>query len=95
MRICDLPVCAKGLPLSFTDRFTGLCLFMAAPSVFGPGAFIPGLKFRKGQNTVEFLLMLAVVASIALMIGILFHKKIIGALFSLIGMVIGAGKPTN
>ena len=52
-----------------------------------------GLK-RRGQTTVEYLLMLAVVAGMALILGILFHKKILGGLFSLVGMVIGAGKPT-
>ena len=53
-----------------------------------------GFKRRPGQTTVEYLLMLAVVAGMALILGILFHKKILGGLFSLVGMVIGAGKPT-
>ena len=48
---------------------------------------------RKGQNTVEYLLMLAVVASVALAMGILFHKKILGGIFTMVGMIIGAGPP--
>jgi len=51
--------------------------------------------FRKGQTTVEYLLMLAVVVGMTLIIGILFHKKILGGMFSLIGMVIGSGRPTS
>ncbi|MEI7480958.1 MAG: hypothetical protein WCK75_01270 [Elusimicrobiota bacterium] len=54
----------------------------------------PPRIFRKGQTTVEYLLMLAVVVGMTLIIGILFHKKILGGMFSLIGMVMGAGKPT-
>ena len=48
---------------------------------------------RPGQNTVEYLLMLAVVAGMAAMMGIMFHKKILGGLFTLVGMIIGAGTP--
>lgn len=55
----------------------------------GPGAFAR----RPGQNTVEYLLMLAVVAGMAAMMGVLFHKKILGGLFTLVGMIIGAGTP--
>lgn len=53
----------------------------------------PHRILRKGQTTVEYLLMLAVVVGMTLIIGILFHKKILGGMFSLIGMVMGAGKP--
>ena len=48
---------------------------------------------HRGQTTVEYLLMLAVVASVALAMGILFHKKILGGLFTMVGMIIGAGQP--
>ena len=48
---------------------------------------------RPGQNTIEFLLMLGVVAGMAAMMGVLFHKKILGGLFTLVGMIIGAGTP--
>ncbi len=59
------------------------------------GLLRPSRIFRKGQTTVEYLLMLAVVAGMALIIGILFHKKILGGMFSLVGMVIGSSKPTT
>ena len=49
---------------------------------------------RPGQSTVEYLLMLGVVAGMAAMMGVLFHKKILGGLFTLVGMIIGAGTPT-
>ena len=48
---------------------------------------------RPGQNTIEFLLMLGVVAGMAAMMGVMFHKKILGGLFTLVGMIIGAGTP--
>jgi hypothetical protein len=50
-------------------------------------------RARRGQTTVEYLLMLAVVVGMTLILAILFHKKILGGMFSLVGMVIGAGKP--
>ena len=62
----------------------------------GPAAFIPRpsrLRRRPGQNTVEYLLMLAVVASMAVVMVLMFHKKILGGIFTLAGMIIGAGTP--
>lgn len=61
------------------------------PSAFRlqPSAF----AFRRGQTTVEYLLMLAIVASVALAMGIMFHKKILGGMFTMVGMIIGAGQP--
>ena len=57
-------------------------------------AFHPAsLRARRGQTTVEYLLMLAVVVGMSLIMAILFHKRILGGMFSLVGMVIGAGKP--
>ena len=52
------------------------------------------LKKRQGQATVEFMLLLAVVASMAVIGGILFHKKILGGFFTIVGMILGAGTPT-
>ncbi len=63
---------------------------------FGPGFPFPGaaaFRRRKGQNTVEYLLMLAVVASAVIIFTILFHKKLLGGIFTLAGMIIGAGTP--
>ena len=54
----------------------------------------PFLRRRRGQTTVEYLLMLAVVVGLTLILAVLFHKRILGGMFSLVGMVIGAGKPT-
>ena len=52
------------------------------------------LKKRKGQVTIEFLLMLSVVAGMAIIGGILFHKKLLGGFFTVVGMIIGGGSPT-
>jgi len=52
------------------------------------------LRRRRGQTTVEYLLMLAVVVGMTLIMAVLFHKRILGGFFSLVGMIIGAGKPT-
>ena len=48
---------------------------------------------RPGQATVEYLLLLAVVGGMAAMMAILFHKRILGGIFTLVGMIIGAGQP--
>ena len=49
---------------------------------------------RKGQTTVEYLLMLAVVVGMALTLGIIFYKHILGLFYTMVGMVLGAGEPT-
>jgi len=48
---------------------------------------------RPGQTTVEYLLLLAVVGGMAAMMAVLFHKRILGGIFTLVGMIIGAGQP--
>ncbi len=48
---------------------------------------------RRGQTTVEYLLMLAVVAGMAAMMAVMFHKRIMGGIFTMIGLIIGAGTP--
>lgn len=60
-----------------------------------PGLSPAALRARPGQSTVEYLLMLAVVAGMASMIGVLFHRRILGGLFTLVGMIVGAGTPTS
>ncbi|MDT8286783.1 MAG: hypothetical protein RQ748_06710 [Elusimicrobiales bacterium] len=55
------------------------------------GAVLRGLRLRRGQNLVEYMLMLAVIASVALMLGVAFHRKFLGGFFTLIGMIIGGG----
>ncbi len=59
-----------------------------------PCPLAPCLRRRSGQTTVEYLLMLAVVAGMASMMAVLFHKRILGGIFTMVGMIIGAGKPT-
>jgi len=59
-----------------------------------PCPLAPGLRLRSGQTTVEYLLMLAVVAGMASIMAVLFHKRILGGIFTMVGMIIGAGKPT-
>ncbi|MCK4935734.1 MAG: hypothetical protein KAR84_02680 [Elusimicrobiales bacterium] len=49
------------------------------------------LKKRQGQTTVEYMLMLAVVVGMILIGAVLFHKKILGGFFTMVGMVIGGG----
>ncbi|MDD5209665.1 MAG: hypothetical protein PHV36_09775 [Elusimicrobiales bacterium] len=69
----------------------GEAAFYSLPSGLSPAAF----RARPGQSTVEYLLMLAVVAGMASMIGVLFHRRILGGLFTLVGMIVGAGTPTS
>ena len=59
-----------------------------------PGRVFAGLRLRRGQNLVEYMLMLAVIVSVALMLGIAFHRKFLGGFFTLIGMIIGGGAPS-
>lgn len=55
---------------------------------------LPGtLRRRPGQTTVEYLLLLAVVAGMAALLGVLFHRRILGGIFTMVGMIIGAGTP--
>lgn len=42
----------------------------------------------KGQQTVEFILMLGVVVSVVVLIFSLFHKQLVGGFFTIIGYVL-------
>ncbi len=66
-------------------------IFILNPSCFipHPSSFIPAR--RAGQATVEYLLMLATVVGLALIMAVLFHKKLLGGMFTMVGLVIGAG----
>lgn len=68
----------------------GEAAFYSLPCRLPPASF----KLRPGQSTVEYLLMLAVVAAMASIMGVLFHKHILGGIFTMVGMIIGAGQPT-
>ena len=74
-------------------------LCVAAGLLWGPRTAAlclrSAVRRRPGQTTVEYLMMLAVVAAMATVLVILFHKKILGGVFTLAGMIIGAGTPKN
>lgn len=69
------------------------CLLRSGMPRLGAAPARPGLRFRRGQNLVEYMLMLAVIVSVTLMLGIAFHRKFLGGFFTLIGMIIGGGAP--
>lgn len=57
---------------------------------------LPGeARRRPGQTTVEYLLLLAVVGGMAAMMAVMFHRRILGGIFTLVGMIIGAGQPKS
>jgi len=75
-------------------NFAFFCLvgrFLVFKSYFSPGNNVSN---KKGQTVVEYLLMLAAISAFAIILGILFHRRILGGFFTLVGMIIGAGKPT-
>jgi Flp pilus assembly pilin Flp len=47
------------------------------------------LKSKCGQTAVEYLLLLAFAAGFVLMFGTLFHQKLLGGFFTLIGLALG------
>ena len=77
----------KRLRPAVYDLWCSFCLWPVAY-----GLRCPSRHSRKGQTTVEYLLMLAIVVGLTLIVAALFHKRILGGFFSLVGMVIGAGK---
>ena len=81
-------------PESLKGRLRRFCRRGEAAFYALPCPLAPVFARRRGQTTVEYLLMLAVVAGMASMMGVLFHKKILGGIFTLVGMIIGAGTPT-
>ncbi|MEF3279671.1 MAG: hypothetical protein K6357_01715 [Elusimicrobiota bacterium] len=48
---------------------------------------------RNAQATVEYLMLLAMIAGGAIMFFILFYRKIIGIFFTIVGLILGAGTP--
>jgi len=81
----NLPAILTGIKARAAVFSSRLLSFGLQPSAFS-------LK-RRGQTTVEYLLMLSVVVGLTLIMAVLFHKSILGGLFSLVGMALGAGKP--
>jgi len=48
---------------------------------------------RRSQVTIEYLLLLAMMAGLVIMFIVLFHKKAIGMFFTIVGLILGAGTP--
>lgn len=48
---------------------------------------------RNAQATVEYLLLLAMVAGGVIIFFVLFYRKIVGVFFTIVGLVLGAGTP--
>lgn len=48
------------------------------------------IKSNKGQQTVEFLLMLGAVVTFVLAFTVTFHKEIAGGFFTMIGHIVGS-----
>ena len=46
---------------------------------------------RRGQTAIEYLLMLAIVAALITILGMLFNRRLLGGFFSMVGMIIGDG----
>lgn len=44
---------------------------------------------RRGQQTVEFILMLGTVVTVALAFIVTFHKELAGGFFTIIGSILG------
>jgi len=64
--------------------------------IFGNYGYIfslKNIKRRRGQTTIEYLLMLASVVSATLILVALFYKKLLGAVFTIVGLILGAGTP--
>jgi len=69
----------------------GEAVFYSLPCKLSPAA----LSRRPGQTTVEYLMMLAVVAGMATMMAVMFHRRILGGIFTMVGLIIGAGTPKS
>lgn len=82
------------LPEGRATAFRRACL-RAEAALYAAGAGLSPalLARRRGQTTIEYLLMLGVVGAMATIMGVLFHKRILGGIFTMVGMVIGAGTP--
>lgn len=49
---------------------------------------------RKGQTTVEYLLMLAVVVGMTLAFGLIFYKHMLKLFYIMVGLSVGGVTPT-
>jgi|GEM_PF-1872677 len=46
-------------------------------------------RSRKGQTSVEYILMLAAIATLVIIFIAMFGKKFLGGFFSIVGMIVG------
>ena len=46
------------------------------------------IKNNKGQQTIEFILLLGVIASVVLLFFSLFHKQLAGGFFTIVGYIL-------
>jgi len=53
-----------------------------------PSAALSLIKSNKGQQTVEFLMMLATVVAVVLAVIAAFHKELAGGFFTIIGLIL-------
>ena len=51
-------------------------------------SLITPIKNNRGQQTVEFILLLGVIASVVLLFFSLFHKELAGGFFTIVGYVL-------
>ncbi|WP_187146155.1 hypothetical protein [Elusimicrobium minutum] len=51
--------------------------------------FIKAVSGNKGQNTVEFMLMMGTIVTLILTFFTLFHEKLAGMFFFLVGGILG------
>lgn len=75
------------------QRYLFPALWRCEAAFCRPGRLLPGR--RPGQATVEYLLLLAFIGGAVVIFGALFHKMIIGGVFTVAGLIIGAGKPSQ
>ena len=78
-----------GIPVNLRSLWSSLPWLAHAFFTLKPSSFLR----RPGQTTVEYLLMLAIVAAVAVSMALLFHRKILGGIFTMVGLIIGAGTP--
>ena len=56
--------------------------------MFNRSRILGAVTSKRGQQTVEFVLMLAAVATFIALFTVSFHKELAGAFFSLIGNIL-------
>jgi uncharacterized protein (UPF0333 family) len=57
--------------------------------IFGQRTALRLLKSNRGQQTVEFILMLGAIVTVIAAFTMTFHKQLIGGFFTIIGGILG------